>query len=269
MITTPAEYTHPNHQPDALTVLESSEAAAVVLAAIRELTGQTPSVEGLAVVLGQSALETGDWKSIHCFNFGNAKSGTDLPHTYFRCGELFPDPRDAARRLRYFKFAAPHEPLPEGTPFGRAEHTRQTRFRAFQTAQDGALYHLRLLTSGRYSEAYARALAGDAEGFSHLLRGRGYYTAEESTYTKGVVWRAKQCTALARQALGLFAPPSTVRMGSRGPDVAKLQRALGLRDDGIFGPLTRAAVQVWQQRHGLTPDGVVGPVTWGEMFRDP
>lgn len=266
MITTPAEYGHPNYLPDQVTKLESAEAGRVILAAVQQLTGSTPSLQALAIIIGQSALETGDWKSIHCFNFGNAKSGVELPHTYFKCGELLVDPTDPGRRTRYFKFVAPHEPLPEGTPFGRAEHTRQTRFRAFESAEAGALYHLRLITGGRYADAYARALAGDAVGFSELLHLHGYYTADVESYTKGVVWRMQQCMSIAKQALGLVSYPRTVQFGSRGGDVAKLQGLLGITADGSFGPATLAATKAWQAAHGLLPDGIVGPATWEALL---
>lgn len=56
-----------------------------------------------------------------------------------------------------------------------------------------------------------------------------------------------------------------LRLGSRGPDVAKVQRILGEVADGIFGEVTRAAVRAWQSARGLHPDGVVGPATWEKM----
>ena len=46
-----------------------------------------------------------------------------------------------------------------------------------------------------------------------------------------------------------------------GVSVAAIQRALGMRADGVFGPRTRAAVRRFQRRNGLTADGVVGPKT--------
>jgi hypothetical protein len=52
-----------------------------------------------------------------------------------------------------------------------------------------------------------------------------------------------------------------LRTGSRGPAVAKVQRALGIPADGIFGPQTRAAVKKFQRSHGLLVDGIVGPQT--------
>jgi cell wall-associated NlpC family hydrolase len=58
-----------------------------------------------------------------------------------------------------------------------------------------------------------------------------------------------------------------LRLGSRGRAVAKVQRALRIEADGIFGPKTRAAVKRFQRRHGLLVDGIVGPQTRAALFR--
>lgn len=60
---------------------------------------------------------------------------------------------------------------------------------------------------------------------------------------------------------------ATLRQGSTGTEVQVLQSALKtagylLKVDGIFGPLTLAAVEGFQSTHGLKVDGVVGPHTW-------
>ena len=59
----------------------------------------------------------------------------------------------------------------------------------------------------------------------------------------------------------------TVRLGSRGPTVAKLQETLGLTADGIFGKGTEAKLKGWQSLRGLTPDGIAGPNTLGILFK--
>jgi len=60
----------------------------------------------------------------------------------------------------------------------------------------------------------------------------------------------------------------TVRIGSRGPTVVKLQETLGLTADGIFGKGTEAKLRGWQSLRGLTPDGIAGPNTLGILFND-
>lgn len=57
----------------------------------------------------------------------------------------------------------------------------------------------------------------------------------------------------------------TLRNGSRGADVMRLQRALHLIADGIFGKQTEMAVMEFQRLHGLEADGVVGPNTWAAV----
>jgi murein L,D-transpeptidase YcbB/YkuD len=63
----------------------------------------------------------------------------------------------------------------------------------------------------------------------------------------------------------------TLRQGSTGPDVQRLQRALNaavaqnLTTDGDFGPLTKNAVVTYQGNVGLQADGIVGPLTWGAL----
>ncbi|MFF6982598.1 peptidoglycan-binding protein [Streptomyces sp. NPDC008343] len=61
--------------------------------------------------------------------------------------------------------------------------------------------------------------------------------------------------------------------GHAGPEVAEAQcllRRAGISPggiDGIFGPLTEAAVRGAQQRAGLVVDGIIGPHTWKALRR--
>ena len=58
-----------------------------------------------------------------------------------------------------------------------------------------------------------------------------------------------------------------LKRGSRGEAVVKLQRLLGIGDDGVFGYGTERAVKDFQRSRGLYPDGVVGKATWGELLK--
>ncbi|MFB1098185.1 N-acetylmuramoyl-L-alanine amidase [Terribacillus sp. JSM ZJ617] len=61
-------------------------------------------------------------------------------------------------------------------------------------------------------------------------------------------------------------PGKLIRKGSKGKDVERIQRAVNVKVDGIFGSGTEAAVKAYQKRKGLSADGVVGPATWNKMF---
>lgn len=63
---------------------------------------------------------------------------------------------------------------------------------------------------------------------------------------------------------------STVRYGSSGSNVKKLQQELNkngykLDVDGKFGSKTQAAVRDYQSKNGLSVDGIVGTNTWGKL----
>jgi hypothetical protein len=59
----------------------------------------------------------------------------------------------------------------------------------------------------------------------------------------------------------------TLERGDRGASVKRLQRALHLRADGVFGRGTARAVRRFQRRHHLRADGVVGSSTWRMIRR--
>ena len=53
-----------------------------------------------------------------------------------------------------------------------------------------------------------------------------------------------------------------LKVGSNGPLVKELQRALGIEADGIFGKGTESSVKQFQKDNNLTVDGLVGSRTW-------
>jgi len=61
---------------------------------------------------------------------------------------------------------------------------------------------------------------------------------------------------------------STIRVGTTGRAVRRLQRALrrtpdlSIAVDGTFSPQLEAAVKAFQEGAGLTADVIVGPLTW-------
>lgn len=55
---------------------------------------------------------------------------------------------------------------------------------------------------------------------------------------------------------------TTLKFGSKGEEVKLLQKYLGLKIDGIFGPATDKKVKEWQKSKGLFADGIIGPKSW-------
>lgn len=76
---------------------------------------------------------------------------------------------------------------------------------------------------------------------------------------------------------GAGAPPypgALLQLGDEGEDVRTVQEQLNelgedLEADGVFGPLTEAAVRQFQEENGLDVDGIVGPDTWTALWEPP
>jgi peptidoglycan hydrolase-like protein with peptidoglycan-binding domain len=68
-----------------------------------------------------------------------------------------------------------------------------------------------------------------------------------------------------------ISPWPLVQQGDTAHPVQTLQYLLRARGhsvavDGIFGPMTDAAVHAFQQQQGLAVDGIVGPNTWKALI---
>lgn len=73
----------------------------------------------------------------------------------------------------------------------------------------------------------------------------------------------------------VLASSTLLRLGSRGEEVRKLQRALIEKgflprgeDDGIYGPKTRNAVIQFQRSQGIQQDGIAGPITLSLLYKN-
>ncbi|BAZ84865.1 peptidoglycan-binding protein [Dolichospermum compactum] len=97
--------------------------------------------------------------------------------------------------------------------------------------------------TGRVRNGFARISSG---------RYRGYYVAERWIgNTPGYSHRRYRSGAGVGGRV-------TVGYGSRGERVREIQRALGIRVDGVYGSRTINAIRHFQRRNGLRVDGVVG-----------
>jgi surface antigen len=62
--------------------------------------------------------------------------------------------------------------------------------------------------------------------------------------------------------------PGRITPGDKGEGVKIIQKALGLKADGIYGPITKANVIKFQDNHDIVDsNGIVGPKTWAELIK--
>lgn len=168
-----------------VTKLTLGEAIACMRQGIHVATGTPPSDPALALALAKTALETGRWQKMWNYNWGNVKCNDDYDgmYTCFPCNEVlngkvvwFSPQGQLTRKdgdMTGLAWA-----VPPGHP--------QTRFRAYANGFDGAQQYAEFVANGRYRDAWERLLEGDPAGYVHALKLRGYFTADEDTYLRGV-----------------------------------------------------------------------------------
>lgn len=184
--------------PDHLTPFTFEAAAEAMEAALADALKAKPSREVLALALAKTALETGRWKKIHCFNWGNIKAG----ETYEGMYTCFPLNEVINGRVVWFSPEGQHvgnlSSALVGPPMAVPPGHPQTRMRAYANQFDGAYSYVDFVSGGRYASAWKLLLKGDAAGYVHALKVAGYFTADEATYAKGVI-------SLQREFIGKLA----------------------------------------------------------------
>jgi hypothetical protein len=106
-----------------------------------------------------------------------------------------------------------------------------------------------------------RAAAGRARRWTLRRRGVTVVACAVMTLGSGAAIAANGGTTSGSGSQAGAAAASTLKPGSSGPDVKRLQRKLGVSPTGFYGPQTKSAVKRYQRRSGLTADGVAGPAT--------
>lgn len=167
--------------PDKLTPLTSDQAAKALSDGYLLVTGKRPSKEILALLIAQTAEETGNWKSLHHYNFGNVRGvAEDGMWTSFRAGENHADGTE------YFLEA-------DLSP------TSINRFRAYPDAAHGAAAYIKTLKD---RPTWWNGLqTGTVQGFITGLTTAPfkYFTANPITYQNLMTNRVGAYQALAKQ----------------------------------------------------------------------
>lgn len=108
---------------------------------------------------------------------------------------------------------------------------------------------------------------GDVVKMTKIINGGDIGLADrQARYKKAMeVFGGKVALKPVAEAASESAATATLKKGSKGELVKKMQAVLGLSADGDFGPGTEAALKKWQASKGLTADGVAGPKTLAAM----
>ncbi len=189
-------FEHPNYLPATKTTLSEAEGARALATAWKKIYGTEPSDKSLAVLWAKACLETGRFKSMWCYNFGNIKrKQNDEVHlfTMYECGEevsleqakklVAEDPKRVTI-VRVYTW-------PNGSKRASIKIKPGhlwSQFVAHKLPEDGAEFYIKFVSQNtKYAKAWQRVIAGDPVGYSHELGVAGYYTADENQYTASVV----------------------------------------------------------------------------------
>ena len=196
------------HMPElttALTTVEPADLACIIAERTADISDDPRLV---AVLIAQSALETGHWRMMRNYNFGNVKAHNKWV--------------DGGGGYTFFSKAPPHAEAPVSETMSRAAaHANmklarkrpdadeldmvfgpakggnrilcwfwarhpQTRFRAFATLREGAEAWLSVMR-GRYRAALEPAARGDIAGYCRELKRLGPYFTEDVDRYAGVL----------------------------------------------------------------------------------
>lgn len=244
-------------QPLTNTRLSAEKAAEAFVIAVRRYLPELASPELAGILLAHSALETGHWKQLRNYNFGNVKATFEWvqdggDYVFYEAGEWLTGdqvaaaqrqsrPRtdggegadmrerqqdDAGRGLTYCSFYPSHP---------------QCRFRSFASAPDGLADHMHKLGE-RYGAALEAAAKGEVSEFVRQLWQKGYFTAVYAPYHDAVVSLYDRYAELASDTYRRLARDvhRDTKPDNFGPDLLPLR--VGSHND----PAAAALVAVWQ-----------------------
>lgn len=179
---------------DQLTPLSLAEASVACVQAYHRVFGRDISRQLLIFLLAQSALETGRWKAMHCWNAGNIRGrGPGGAWVSIEGASEVVGGREVWFRGGVWRDKA------GAVVTDLTGLSANNAFAAYADPVDGFEGLIRFLCvasnppkPNRYAPAIEAAERGDVAAYCHLLKhppsGQdGYYTANEDLYRRGVL----------------------------------------------------------------------------------
>ena len=154
------------------------------------------------------------------------------------------------------------------TAFGKTVGMTAEEAAAYLLTKKGALESALWFWGSRNLNEVADT--GDVTRLTKIINGGDIGLADrQARYAKAMAALGGKVSAPApapAKAPAKAAPVETLRKGSKGEGVKKMQAALRITADGDFGPGTEAALKKWQARNGLIADGIAGPRTLAKLL---
>ena len=154
------------------------------------------------------------------------------------------------------------------TAFGKTVGMTAEEAAAYLLTKKGALESALWFWGSRNLNEVADT--GDVTRLTKIINGGDIGLADrQARYAKAMAALGGKVSAPApalAKAPAKAAPVETLRKGSKGEGVKKMQAALRITADGDFGLGTEAALKKWQARNGLIADGIAGPRTLAKLL---
>jgi putative chitinase len=148
------------------------------------------------------------------------------------------------------------------TAFGKTVGMTAEEAAAYLLTKKGALESALWFWGSRNLNEVADT--GDVVRLTKIINGGDIGLADrQARYAKAMAALGGKIDAVAPVTTAVS---ETLRKGSKGDMVKKLQAALGVAADGDFGQGTENALKKWQDRNGLVADGVAGPKTLAKLL---
>ncbi|MFS0562634.1 N-acetylmuramoyl-L-alanine amidase [Terribacillus sp. 179-K 1B1 HS] len=159
------------------------------------------------------------------------------------------------------------KPKPSSAKTSSAPSTN--KYPAAKSGEGIVDYLKRIGVNSSFSNREKLAAQYGIKGYKGTASQNTQLLAKLSGSTKSASTTAAKKASTSTKASGSAIVPypgKLIRKGSKGKDVERIQRAVNVKADGIFGSGTESAVKAYQKRKGLSADGIVGPATWNVMF---